>query len=90
LRPYQQQGLGWLQFLRETQHGGILADDMGLGKTAQTLAHLLMEKQAGYLQDSPALIVAPTSLMHNWFKEAEKFTPELKVLLLQGPDRHQF
>ncbi len=49
---------------------------MGLGKTAQTL-------------DSPALIVAPTSLMHNWFKEAEKFTPELKVLLLQGPDRHQ-
>ena len=90
LRPYQQQGLGWLQFLRETQHGGILADDMGLGKTAQTLAHLLMEKQAGYLQDSPALIVAPTSLMHNWFKEAEKFTPELKVLLLQGPDRHQY
>ena len=42
LRPYQQQGLGWLQFLRETQHGGILAEDMGLGKTAQTLAHLLM------------------------------------------------
>ena len=63
---------------------------MGLGKTAQTLAHLLMEKQAGHLQDSPALIVAPTSLMHNWFKEAEKFTPELKVLLLQGPDRHQY
>lgn len=90
LRPYQQQGLGWLQFLRETQHGGILADDMGLGKTAQTLAHLLMEKQAGHLQDSPALIVAPTSLMHNWLKEAEKFTPELKVLLLQGPDRHQY
>lgn len=90
LRPYQQQGLGWLQFLRETQHGGILADDMGLGKTAQTLAHLLMEKQAGHLQDRPALIVAPTSLMHNWFKEAEKFTPELKVLLLQGPDRHQY
>ena len=90
LRPYQQQGLGWLQFLRETQHGGILADDMGLGKTAQTLAHLLMEKQAGLLQDSPALIIAPTSLMHNWFKEAEKFTPDLKVLLLQGPDRHQY
>ena len=39
LRHYQQQGLAWLQFLRETEHGGILADDMGLGKTAQTLAH---------------------------------------------------
>lgn len=88
LRPYQQQGLGWLQFLRATEHGGILADDMGLGKTAQTLAHLLMEKQAGYLEGKPALIVAPTSLMHNWYKEAEKFTPDLKVLVLQGQKRH--
>ncbi len=87
LRPYQQQGLAWLQFLRETEHGGILADDMGLGKTAQTLAHLLIEKQAGRLEQCPALIIAPTSLMHNWRKEAEKFTPELKVLVLQGHDR---
>ena len=87
LRPYQQQGLAWLQFLRETEHGGVLADDMGLGKTAQTLAHILLEKQAGRLKKRPALIIAPTSLMHNWRKEAEKFTPELKVLVLQGHDR---
>lgn len=89
LRPYQQQGLAWLQFLIETEHGGILADDMGLGKTAQTLAHILMQKQAGHLQSTPALIVAPTSLMHNWFKEAAKFTPDLNVMILQGPDRHE-
>ncbi|WP_151751803.1 DEAD/DEAH box helicase [Acinetobacter bereziniae] len=90
LRPYQQQGLAWLQFLRETEHGGILADDMGLGKTAQTLAHILIEKQAGRLKQRPALIIAPTSLMHNWRKEAEKFTPELKVLVLQGQDRLEY
>ena len=90
LRPYQQQGLAWLQFLRETAHGGILADDMGLGKTAQTLAHLLMEKQAGALSNQPALIVAPTSLMQNWFREAQKFTPDLKVLLLQGQQRKDY
>ena len=89
LRPYQQQGLGWLQFLRDTEHGGILADDMGLGKTAQTLAHILLEKQAGHLQQKPALIIAPTSLMYNWLKEAQKFTPNLKVLVLQGANRHQ-
>lgn len=89
LRPYQQQGLAWLQFLRATEHGGILADDMGLGKTAQTLAHLLIEKQAGYLEQKPALIIAPTSLMYNWLKEAQKFTPDLKVLVLQGQNRHQ-
>ena len=89
LRPYQQQGLGWLQFLRDTEHGGILADDMGLGKTAQTLAHILLEKQAGHLANKPALIIAPTSLMYNWLREAQKFTPDLKVLVLQGQNRHQ-
>ena len=88
LRPYQQQGLAWLQFLRETEHGGILADDMGLGKTAQTLAHILLEKQAGHLANKPALIIAPTSLMYNWLREAKKFTPDLKVLILQGQHRH--
>lgn len=88
LRPYQQQGLAWLQFLADTEHGGVLADDMGLGKTAQTLAHILMEKQAGQLTERPVLIVAPTSLMHNWQKETEKFTPDLSVLLLHGANRH--
>ena len=87
LRPYQQQGLAWLQFLREYGFNGILADDMGLGKTLQTLAHLLIEKRAGRLT-SPALIVAPTSLMGNWRREAARFTPDLSVVVLHGPDRH--
>ncbi len=88
LREYQQQGLNWLQFLREYGFGGILADDMGLGKTVQTLAHLQLEKQHGRL-DKPCLIIAPTSLMSNWRREAEQFTPQLKVLILQGPERHR-
>jgi len=87
LRRYQQTGLNWLQFLREYQFNGILADDMGLGKTVQTLAHLQIEKDAGRL-DKPALVVAPTSLMSNWWREAERFTPELRVCVLQGSDRH--
>jgi superfamily II DNA or RNA helicase len=86
LRPYQQQGVDWLQFLREYELGGILADDMGLGKTVQTLAHLAVEKAEGRL-DRPALIVAPTSLMGNWHREADRFTPDLNVLILHGPDR---
>jgi superfamily II DNA or RNA helicase len=88
LRNYQNKGLSWLQFLREYRFGGILADDMGLGKTIQTLAHLLLEKQSGRMQQ-PTLIVAPTSLMSNWRREAEKFTPELKVLVLQGTERKE-
>jgi len=88
LREYQQEGLGWLQFLREFQVGGILADDMGLGKTVQTLAHLATEKAAGRLTQ-PALIVAPTSLMSNWRNEAARFAPYLNVLTLQGNKRKQ-
>ncbi len=87
LRPYQLQGLSWLQFLRTHALGGVLADDMGLGKTLQTLAHVLIEKNAGRL-DLPALIIAPVSLMGNWRKEAERFTPTLRTLVLHGADRH--
>ncbi len=88
LRGYQQQGLDWLQFLRKYQLAGILADDMGLGKTVQALAHLAIEKRAGRMKH-PSLIVAPTSLMGNWRREAAQFTPGLKVLVLHGPERSE-
>ncbi len=88
LRDYQKHGLNWLQFLREYGFAGILADDMGLGKTIQTLAYLLLEKEQGRM-DKPCLVVAPTSLMSNWRREAEQFAPALKVLVLQGPERQQ-
>ncbi len=86
LRDYQLEGVSWMQFLREYELGGILADDMGLGKTVQTLAHILIEKEAGRLIH-PALVVAPTSLMDNWKNEAARFAPELRVLILQGVER---
>jgi SNF2 family DNA or RNA helicase len=88
LRPYQLEGLAWLQYLREQGLGGILADDMGLGKTAQALAHVLAEKEAGRLT-RPALVVLPTSLLFNWQAEAARMAPGLRVLALHGPDRGQ-
>jgi superfamily II DNA or RNA helicase len=88
LRPYQQEGLGWLQFLRRHHLGGILADDMGLGKTVQTLAHLMLEKQQGRLQ-RPALIVAPVSTLGNWQQELHRFAPELTGLVLHGSRRRE-
>lgn len=89
LRDYQRQGLNWMQFLRAQNLSGVLADDMGLGKTIQTLAHLLLEKEAGRL-DRPALIVVPTTLVYNWTQEAARFAPGLKVLALTGPQRKDF
>jgi superfamily II DNA or RNA helicase len=90
LRPYQGQGVDWLQFLGSAGLGGVLADDMGLGKTVQTLAHLMIDKAAGRL-DRPSLIVCPTSLIPNWLAEAHRFAPELSVLALHGSARkHSF
>ncbi len=86
LRPYQRDGLAWLQYLRTHGLAGILADDMGLGKTAQVLAHLLVEQQAGRA-DRPSLVVLPTSLIANWRNEAQRITPQLRVLTLQGSSR---
>lgn len=87
LRDYQREGLTWLQNLLHLGMSGILADDMGLGKTLQTLAHILMEKNAQRLTQ-PVLIVLPTSLIANWQDEAARFTPQLQLLCLHGSQRH--
>lgn len=87
LRPYQAEGLAWLQFLREYDLAGVLADDMGLGKTVQTLAHIVCEKQAGRL-GAPALVVAPTSMIGTWQAEAKRFAPSLSVWVSHGGRRH--
>ena len=89
LRPYQRQGVAWLQFLRDNKFGGILADEMGLGKTLQALAfiHSQLTRTASY--PGPVLIVCPTSLVFNWLAETKKFTPGLKVVALHGAGRHE-
>lgn len=92
LRDYQRQGLAWLKFLSEFRLGGVLADDMGLGKTIQTIA-LLLEEQAPPGQENggkrQSLIIAPTSVAFNWAAECGRFAPDLKILKLTGPRRHE-
>ncbi len=80
LRPYQREGVEWMQGLASRDLGGILADDMGLGKTLQTLSFL---QSVG----GTALVVCPSSLVHNWVAEARKFTPQVKAVAVEGPDR---
>lgn len=87
LRPYQEQGLSWLKFIHDIGSGGVLADDMGLGKTLQTIALLLAVKNEQ--KNLRALIVAPTSVVHNWLREIEKFAPTLDVGLWHGQHRHE-
>jgi SNF2 family DNA or RNA helicase len=84
LRPYQQEGVNWLNFLYEYGFHGILADDMGLGKTIQTLAFF-----SRFLEEGPILIIVPTSLLFNWKREIEQFLPEASVYLHHGPLREK-
>lgn len=86
LRPYQKSGFGWLCALSETGFGGVLADDMGLGKTVQALA-LLAQRHLAQNSDRPSLLIVPTSLIGNWRREAARFAPNLKLLVLHGPER---
>ncbi len=88
LRIYQKDGIRWIRFLETHGFCGILADEMGLGKTVQTLAWLQLQRSDVESRDTPALIVCPTSLVENWADEATKFVPELRVMMMSGPDRH--
>ena len=89
LRPYQKAGFDFLCHLTNLKLGGILADDMGLGKTLQTLAWLSWLKAQNPKEPKPALVICPASVLHNWRREAERFTPQLKVLVLEsGAARH--
>jgi superfamily II DNA or RNA helicase len=87
LRPYQKHGVAWLQFLRLSGFGGILADEMGLGKTLQALA-LFHHLHTSGSATRPHLVVCPTSLVSNWSAEAARFTPQLRVLAIEGGQRH--
>ncbi len=85
LRPYQEAGFQWMNFLKETGWGGILADDMGLGKTLQTLTFL-----QHYLNKYPEalfMMACPTTLIYNWENEIRKYTPGIKYLIHHGPQR---
>lgn len=77
LRDYQRLGVSWLVFLRQAKLGALLADDMGLGKTLQTLCAI----------DGRTLVVAPTSVLHNWAQEISKFRPSLSVCVYHGLGR---
>ncbi|BCR82997.1 putative SNF2 family helicase/ATPase [Aspergillus chevalieri] len=83
MRDYQIAGLNWLVSLHENGISGILADEMGLGKTLQTISFL------GYLRyvcdiPGPHLVAVPKSTLDNWKRELEKWTPDVRVLVLQG------
>ena len=89
LRPYQKEGFDFLCHLTQSKLGGILADDMGLGKTLQTLAWIAWLQERDGKQFKPVLVICPASVLHNWRRESERFTPHLKVLVLEsGAARH--
>ena len=89
LRPYQIRGLSWMRFLERFGFGLCLADDMGLGKTIQMLALLQLEREQAGQPVPPTLLIAPTSVLANWYHEAKRFTPSLRTHVHHGVERLQ-
>jgi non-specific serine/threonine protein kinase len=87
LRTYQKAGFNWLHFLKEFGFGGCLADDMGLGKTVQALAFL--QDVIADSKGKPILVVTPTSVIYNWAREIERFTPLLEYYVYHGTEREK-
>jgi SNF2 family DNA or RNA helicase len=85
LRPYQREGLNWLNFLDDFNFGGCLADDMGLGKSIQIIAFILSQRKK--VSHNTNLLVVPTTLIFNWEVEVKKFAPSVKILTIYGSDR---
>ena len=86
LREYQIRGFSWLMYLQQLGFGACLADDMGLGKTIQVLAAILEEKNRNE-KAGATLLVAPTSVLGNWQREAARFTPSLSTYIHHGARR---
>ena len=86
LRPYQRDGVAWLQHLREHDAGGVLADDMGLGKTLQTIAHVAIEQRARAARPAGADRHAD-ALVGNWRASSRGSRRTCAPLALHGPDR---
>ncbi len=85
LRPYQKEGLNWLNFLDDFNFGGCLADDMGLGKSIQIITFILSQREKS--KHNVNLLIVPATLIFNWIHEVQKFAPSIKILILHGSDR---
>ncbi|MBR5091019.1 MAG: DEAD/DEAH box helicase [Ruminiclostridium sp.] len=84
LRPYQLTGFNWLLYMQKSGFGACLADDMGLGKTLQILTFL--EKLRSGNKEAKVLIIVPASLLGNWEKETQRFTPKMSYTIMHGKD----
>lgn len=80
LRPYQREGVDWMDRILDLGCHVLLADEMGLGKTLQVLSLL----HAKPVKNKPALVVCPASVVPVWQGEVERFFPATTVQVLKS------
>lgn len=86
MRPYQRDGVQWLNRVLESEIHPLLADEMGLGKTVQTLA-LIESRKA--LKSGPVLVVCPASVVPVWGEEISRFFSALPYSVVKKDDHFQ-
>lgn len=90
LFPFQQIGARFLAWAGQA----ILADPMGSGKTVQTIRSLrcLASTRDKSSEDyargldavCPVVVVCPNTVKYVWFREFEKWWPEMRVTVVEG------
>lgn len=74
LRPHQREGIA---FLHKHRLRALVADSQGTGKTAMAIRAV-----ATYPDARPALVVCPASVLRNWAREIQSWSPTSKILLV--------
>ena len=88
MRTYQLEGLSWFIDQHDKGANSIMGDEMGLGKTLQTLSFFsTLHHYIPFF--SPFLVVCPLSVLPNWIAEAKRWTPQLHVVGLYGPQQER-
>lgn len=85
LKPFQLEGLSWMQAMEETEWGGgLLGDEMGMGKTIQAVSLIMSD----YPAKNPSLVLIPPVALMQWQQEIGDYTDgTLKTFVFHGTNR---
>jgi DNA repair protein RAD16 len=86
LKPFQLEGLSWMQEMEKTDWGGgLLGDEMGMGKTIQAVSLIMSD----YPAKNPSLVLIPPVALMQWQQEIGDYTDgTLKTFVFHGTNKN--
>jgi DNA repair protein RAD16 len=86
LKPFQLEGLSWMQAMEKTAWGGgLLGDEMGMGKTIQAVSLIMSD----YPAKNPSLVLIPPVALMQWQQEIGDYTDgTLRTFVFHGTNKN--